>query len=161
MTIDQPGSETALLEGRWSEAMGVISPDGRFLAYGNLESGVAEVYVREYPSLRNPVRVTSGSGRMVRHEALWSPDSRTIYDVRMRDGAASVWAYPIDMSDGRTSVGQARSLSVIPPGTRIVGRHRVDGRWLEILPADAVAAAAADPTEQTIPRLFMLTRFDQ
>lgn len=64
-----------LLNSRFEERAGALSPDSRFLAYESNESGRGEVYVRPYPELTPQVRVSSEGGMAPR----WSRDGRELY----------------------------------------------------------------------------------
>ena len=65
-----------LLQGKYQEANGRISPDGRWLAYVSDESRQPEVYVRPFPEI-NKERwlVSNGFGL----EPLWSQDGRKLF----------------------------------------------------------------------------------
>jgi dipeptidyl aminopeptidase/acylaminoacyl peptidase len=52
-----------------------ISPDLALAAYTSDETGVEEVYVRSFPTPRQPVRVSDGGGDYPR----WSPDGDVLY----------------------------------------------------------------------------------
>ena len=52
-----------------------VSPDGRWIAYDSLESGIWEIYVASFPSMANKRQVSTGGGG----EPLWSADGRELY----------------------------------------------------------------------------------
>ena len=67
------------------ESLG-FSPDGAWLLYSSRDTGREEVYVRSYPSLAAPRRVSSGGGS----HAYWAADGRTIYYVSPTDQVMAV-----------------------------------------------------------------------
>ena len=72
------------LNATWSESGGVVSPDGRWMAYASDESGVVEVYVRPFPVPLAGAqwKVSSGGGAVPR----WSPDGRGVFYLGLADG---------------------------------------------------------------------------
>ena len=54
---------------------GLLSPNGRWVAFVSSESGRAEVYVESYPSLAEKVAVSIGGG----HRPKWSRDGRELF----------------------------------------------------------------------------------
>ncbi|MEE8360534.1 MAG: protein kinase [Gemmatimonadales bacterium] len=65
------------LHADWDEYQGVISPDGRWLAYISQETGESEVYIRSFPELgrRMQASVEGGVG------PVWAPDGSALYFV--------------------------------------------------------------------------------
>jgi serine/threonine-protein kinase len=51
-----------LSEGPWREEMPALSPDGRFMAYVSVESGLPEIYVRPFPRGTGKWLVSVGGG---------------------------------------------------------------------------------------------------
>jgi Tol biopolymer transport system component len=64
-----------LLASRFNETLGALSPDGRWLAYVSDELGSDEVYVRSYPQLGTPRRISTNGGTWPR----WAPNGRELY----------------------------------------------------------------------------------
>jgi serine/threonine-protein kinase len=58
-----------------------LSPDCNWIAYVSDESGRREVYVREFPSLRNMHQISTGGGS----EPMWNPD-RAKHELFYRSG---------------------------------------------------------------------------
>ena len=54
---------------------GVLSPDGKWMAYVSNESGRSEVYVDRYPSLAEKIAVSTDGGQRPR----WSRDGRELF----------------------------------------------------------------------------------
>jgi serine/threonine-protein kinase len=64
---------------------GVLSADGRFLAYGNDDSGRPEIYVTDFPGLRGRWQVTTGGGE----EPHWSRNGDELF-LRFNDQLMAV-----------------------------------------------------------------------
>jgi serine/threonine-protein kinase len=64
MTLELDGTRrvTPLLQSRFTERNGAISPDGRWLAYEANDSGRFEIYVRPYPDVSRGLSVVSTNG---------------------------------------------------------------------------------------------------
>ena len=61
-----------------AEFLSEFSPDGRWIAYSTADvgsPGLGQVYVRSYPELNGPWRISSNGGNHPR----WSPDGRELY----------------------------------------------------------------------------------
>jgi serine/threonine-protein kinase len=74
--IDAKSPPKPLLAEAYSESNGVVSPDGRWLAYQSNESGRDEIYVRPFPDVntgRWQVSVNGGT------RPLWSRDGRELF----------------------------------------------------------------------------------
>jgi hypothetical protein len=68
------------------EWQGVVSPDGRWLAYVSSEP-VPEIYLRRADGTGSRMQVSSGGG----DEPLWSPDGR---EILYRTPTTGTWAVP-------------------------------------------------------------------
>ena len=62
LELDGTRRVTPLLQSRFAERNGVISPDGRWLAYEANDSGRFEIYVRPYPDVNSSLSVVSTNG---------------------------------------------------------------------------------------------------
>jgi hypothetical protein len=60
------------------DVLGRFSPDGRFVSYTSLVSGIREVYVKPFPGPGEARQVSVQGGTLAR----WSPDGRLLYFVR-------------------------------------------------------------------------------
>jgi len=81
---------------KFSEANGVLSPDGRFLAFESNESGKYEVYVQEFPEARSHWQISPDGGR----DPQWRADGRELY---FRSLDAHLMATPIEKGPGFVS----------------------------------------------------------
>jgi Tol biopolymer transport system component len=57
---DGKGAPAPILQSRSSERAGIVSPDGRWIAYSSDESGRMELYVQSFPSGGAKAQLTSG-----------------------------------------------------------------------------------------------------
>src|SRR5688572_5294370 len=69
------GGPRPLLNSTFNEAQARLSPDGRWLAYVTDSTGTQEVYVRRYPEMDAPRRVSAGGGG----QPQWRPDQRELF----------------------------------------------------------------------------------
>jgi Tol biopolymer transport system component len=70
-----------------NEGNGAVSPDGRWIAYGSIESGRPEVYVQGFPRSSGKWQVSTEGAR----EPLWSRDGRELF-YRTQEGNLKVVA---------------------------------------------------------------------
>ncbi|HEU4938223.1 MAG TPA: winged helix-turn-helix domain-containing protein [Vicinamibacterales bacterium] len=113
------GTSVAAIETPFDEANGVLSPDGRLLAYQSDESGRWEVYVLKLGD-RQRVPISSSGGR----EPRWSPDGSTLFyqdEAAMSvaiDAGGQPMAAPVAVHtlDGREIAG-------ITTGNRVLARR--------------------------------------
>jgi eukaryotic-like serine/threonine-protein kinase len=124
------GEDRALVEAPGNELFGVVSPDGRRLAYSSDETGQWEVYVATFPKAGERWRVSTRGG----HQPRWNPDGselfyiapdRQLMSVRLRAGADGFqWDAPralfqtaiVDLGAFRSCWGYA----VAPDGKRFL-----------------------------------------
>ncbi|HEY3456808.1 MAG TPA: winged helix-turn-helix domain-containing protein [Bryobacteraceae bacterium] len=62
-----------------------VSPDGRWIAYGSVESGRWDIYVASFPDFQNKLQVSNGGGA----QALWRADGAELYYLTL-DGKMMV-----------------------------------------------------------------------
>ncbi len=92
-----------LLDEKWSFGGAVLSPDGRFLAYGSTESGTWEAFVRPFPALESGKwQVSSGGGW-----PLWSRDGSELFFL---DGSNHLTAASVTSRDGALVIGRSEAL---------------------------------------------------
>jgi serine/threonine-protein kinase len=114
------------------ETYPTFSPDGRWIAYTSSESGTWEVYVRSIAFKEQPVRVSTGGGRVPR----WSPIRRELF-YRSDNQQIMVAKYAIHGSSFKVEhvrPWSARQLF----DTGVLANYDVgrDGRIAAIMPAD-------------------------
>jgi Tol biopolymer transport system component len=77
---------TTLLDSRFSESQGRISPDGRWLAYTSDETGRPEIYLRPFPAGSSSVLISIGGGS----EPSWRRDGKELFYLASNGGLMSV-----------------------------------------------------------------------
>jgi serine/threonine protein kinase len=95
-----------LLETRFDERGGIVSPDGRWLAYESNISGRLEIYVRPFPNVGAGQWQISTSGGV---QSLWARSGRELFYVAP-DGA--LMTVPVDPRGTTWSAGNATKLVV-------------------------------------------------
>jgi Tol biopolymer transport system component len=66
-----------LIQTPFTDVDGAVSPDGRWFAYENNETGRYEVYLTTFPPSSTKISVTTGSGV----DSLWSSDGKKLFYV--------------------------------------------------------------------------------
>jgi serine/threonine-protein kinase len=93
-----------LLETRFDERGGSVSPDGRWLAYQSNRSGAVEIYVRPFPNVGDGQwQVSNGGGTQAR----WARSGRELF-YRSTDGA--LMAVPVNARGTMWSAGTPMKL---------------------------------------------------
>jgi hypothetical protein len=118
------------MESGFSNRLGELSPDGKWLAYTSTESGRTEVYVRAFPGPGGKWEVSNNGGDQV----LWNPNGRELF---YRDGA-KVIAVSVSTSptfevlkrtvlfDDRFATAGTLNWDVFPDGNHFVMVRPVD-----------------------------------
>jgi Tol biopolymer transport system component len=83
LTLTPTPRVEALIETRADERGGVVSPDGRWLAYESNSSGRYEIYVTPFPAVGDGVWKISSAGGV---QPLWGPRAQELFYVAP-DGA--------------------------------------------------------------------------
>ena len=134
LSLDASRTISPLLRGPDIESQGVLSPDGRWLAYTQVE-GRPQIFIRPYPNVnQSRVPVTAeGSG-----EPFWSHDGRALYfrdrpltamyvvDVKAAGDALSVSA-PRRFTTLRDETNAYYNVGVPPVGRRVLTTARPAG----------------------------------
>jgi serine/threonine-protein kinase len=138
--LTSEGKATPLVGTSFTEGLGEISPDGRWLAYQSDESGQDQVYVRPFPNVNDGrVQMSRDGGS----KPVWSPAGGELFYL---DANGALMAVPVTVRDGFTmgtpkklfdaryfSANQARSYDVSRDGQRF------------LFIKDAATLEAADP----------------
>jgi Tol biopolymer transport system component/predicted Ser/Thr protein kinase len=121
LSLDGSRPPAPVLNSRFNEVQGVISPDGRWLAYCSNESGGPEVYVRPFPAGDGKWQISTSGGQ----DPKWTKGGREIVYLSSDRGITSV---PVDYTGafrpGRGSVllrlaKDPTDVDVSPDGERI------------------------------------------
>jgi serine/threonine protein kinase len=73
--LDDDRKARPLLNRPSFEEMPRLSPDGDWMAYVSDESGQYEIYIRSYPGLDGPKKISENGGR----EPVWSPNGKELF----------------------------------------------------------------------------------
>jgi eukaryotic-like serine/threonine-protein kinase len=112
---------------------GVLSPNGKWMAYVSSESGRAEVYLASYPSLAEKIAVSTGGG----HRPRWSREGRELF---YRQGDA-LMAVSVD-TGASFRAGKPRRLFAGPyrgESQEMAFDVSTDGRRFLMIKSDAAA----------------------
>jgi len=107
----------------WCSACLEISPDGRWLLYWIPVDGVADVYIRSYPEIGPPIKVSTQGG----YFGVWSADSRTVYYVT---SSGSVMAVDVGPDPSGNRLGTPRRVLPAGIGSGLYGVTKNGDRFL-------------------------------
>jgi serine/threonine protein kinase/Tol biopolymer transport system component len=117
--------EEPLIATAYKESNGVVSPDGRWIAYISDESGRNEVYVSGFPRLSGKWQVSTQGAR----EPLWSRGGRELF-YRTLEGSLKVVAVTLDpvfsagkarlVYSGQFRMGGRTNYDITPEGDRFL-----------------------------------------
>ena len=164
LALDGTRRVTPLLQTKFDERNGIVSPDGRWLAYESNSSGPFEIYVRPFPNVGGGQwQVSTAGGR----QPLWARSGKELFYVGA-DGAllrvpveasGATWnaGTPMKLLEGRYYTGAAlagRTYDVSPDGQRFL-----------MIKAPGTDASAAPPAlivvqhwDEELKRLVPTTR---
>jgi Tol biopolymer transport system component len=125
------GHARALTEGPYANTAGVVSPDGRWLAYVSDESGQSNIYVRPYPEGPGRWQISTLLGV----EPHWSRDGRelfyrvdaVLYRVAIDTSHGFSAGRPERYLDRVASGGEVKSYSFSPDGSRLFTLRTPEG----------------------------------
>ena len=142
VALDGTRRVTPLLQTKSDELNGIVSPDGRWLAYESNSSGPFEIYVRPFPNGGLPRQVSTAGGR----QPLWARSGKELFYV---GGNGALLSVPVEASDTTWNNGTPMKLlegRYVTGGT--LGRMydvSPDGRRFLMIKAPATDASAAPP----------------
>jgi serine/threonine-protein kinase len=128
-TLDGERRVIPLLQTPFDERYGMISPDGRWLAYQSNESGRNEIYVRPFPDIEGGRWQVSASGGVL---PLWSPSgdellfmtgngqARQIMAVPVVRGSSWIAGRPAPVAEGAFMQAAAASYALSQDGRRLL-----------------------------------------
>jgi eukaryotic-like serine/threonine-protein kinase len=130
-----------------------LSPDGRWLAFGSVATGVREIYFAEFPSMTSPRMVSREGGS----EPRWAPDSRELF-FKSGDYLMSV---AITSGEG-VVVGTPRRLFSVAPYRSARNRQQYDvapdGQHFVMIRDVAAGARDVVHVENWFPELLAKVR---
>ena len=131
LKVELDGSHrvTPLLQTKFDERNGVVSPDGRWLAYESDNSGSFEIYVRPFPNVGGGQwQVSTAGGR----QPLWARSGKELFYIGADgtllrvpvEASGGTWhaGAPVKLLEGRyyTGTGSGRAYDVSPDGRRFL-----------------------------------------
>jgi serine/threonine-protein kinase len=128
-TIGSDRRVIPLIQTQFDERYGMISPDGRWLAYQSNESGRNEIYVRPFPDIEGGRWQVSPSGGVL---PLWSPSGdellfmtgnaqvRQIMAVTVTRGSSWGAGRPALVAEGAFMQGASSSFALSRDGRRVL-----------------------------------------
>jgi serine/threonine protein kinase len=126
MSGDDLRERTPLIETRYNDVDGALSPDGRWLVYTANDSGRWELYLTTFPPTSTKLAVTTEGGA----DPVWNADGTQLYYTR--PATAALMAMPVTPGDpprfgaarrihpGPLEYPAARSIDIDPSGERIL-----------------------------------------
>lgn len=114
VTVTEPHTVTPLVHTSAVERNGIVSPDGRWLAYDANDSGSFEIYARPYPDVGSGRwQISTGGGT----QPLWSRDGRELFYVSPANALMRVGVERATSWAATTSIMVLKDGSVMPlPG---------------------------------------------
>ena len=104
LALDGTRQVTPLLQTKFEKRNGIVSPDGRWLAYESNSSGPTEIYVRPFPNVGGGQwQVSTAGGRM----PLWARSGKELFYVGA-DGA--LLRVPVEASGATWNAGTPMKL---------------------------------------------------
>ncbi len=154
------GEPRYLVQTPFAEQNGIISPDGRWLAYEANDSGPFEIYVRPYPDgTTGKWQVSTGGGT----RPLWSPNGQELFFISpagalMRIGVArgEMWSATVPsvlVPTGYFSHGgnPGRTYDIAPDGQRFLMVKQAGTGGSNSAPSIVVVLNWAEELRQRVP----------
>lgn len=136
--------EDRVLLGDKNYIQGQFSPDGRWIAYASDESGQGQVYVQDFPGLRQRWQI-SGSGGVFpqwgKGSIIYRAGDRTVRRVDVKPGAGGLAIGKEQVLFASTISGDRSIQMALTPGD--------DGLWTLVL-------AESDASKESPPIRFVL-----
>ena len=155
LSFDGARRVTPLLQTRFSELNGELSPDGRWLAYESDSSGRSEIYVRPYPQTGAGQREVSTAGGI---QPVWARGGKELFYLAP-DG--SLMGVAVEASGGTwraaapVKLFQGRYYTRGPVPPRMYDVSPEGQRFLMLKPASGSDQPPAPPT------LVVVQHFDE
>jgi dipeptidyl aminopeptidase/acylaminoacyl peptidase len=128
------GEPQIFLKTPYNERAPAFSPDGRWLAYSSDETGIIEVYVREYPDHGGKIQISNGGGNF----PIWSRDGNRLFCTNGdRDNQLMIASYTLRGNSFRPEKAHLWSEIRLPfaPPSRSYDVARDGQRAIAVLPA--------------------------
>jgi Tol biopolymer transport system component len=145
---------TPLVQSPSAERNGIVSPDGRWLAYEANNSGQTEIYVRPYPAVGSGLWQVSTSGGT---RPLWSRNGQELFYV---SPAGAILRVGVERS---TSWAATAPMAIVKEGL-VAGLTATPGRIYDVSSDGQrflVLKAASEPSNTPPPQLVVVQHFDE
>ena len=120
------------LQTKFTEGLGVFSPDGRWVAYLSDESGRSEIFIQGFPERRGKWQMTAEGVAEGGNRLQWRADGKELYWVA--NDTRSVMAAPVELQGEALKSGRPELLFRTP----VTGFTTLDGkRFLVVVPEAA------------------------
>jgi serine/threonine-protein kinase len=152
VTVTGTHTVTPLVHTPAAERNGIVSPDGRWLAYDANDSGSFEIYVRPYPDVTSGRWQVSTAGG---ERPLWSRDGRELFYVAPTGALMRVGVERAASWGATTPTMVLKDGSVMTSGNNLGRNYDIspDGqRFLVVKPVNASNAP---------PQLIVVQHFDE
>ena len=136
----KPGEPKPFVDGSFIVDAPAFSPDGRWLAYHSVESGISEVYVRPFPGPGGKWQISTGGGYMPK----WSRNGKELF-YRTTDSKIMVATYTASGDSFRADKPQLWSPGQFAPFGGGVGNFDLhpDGKRFAVLKSQGTEQAPA------------------
>jgi Tol biopolymer transport system component len=104
LALDGTRRVTPLLQTKFDELNGIVSPDGRWLAYESNSSGSFEIYVQPFPNVGGGQRQVSTAGG---RQPLWARSGKELFYV---GGNGALLRVPVEASGATWNAGTPTKL---------------------------------------------------
>jgi Tol biopolymer transport system component len=160
LTLDAQHRVQPLVQTPYTEQNGVISPDGRWMAYDSNESGSFQVYVRPFPDVASGHWQVSMDGGA---QPVWSRDSRELFylsaagplmGVHVDRGPSWSMSTPstiLAKSYVRGNTAAAATYDVSPDGRRFLMIKQVAGSAQTVPPTLIVVQNWTEELKRLVP----------
>jgi len=132
-----------LLKAPYWQYAAKFSPDGRWVAFASMETGVFEIYLQEFPTGRGKVRVSQGGGTHPR----WMAHGRQLVFAAVPSGLATV---DLSFDASGVRIGAPRTLPIDRYSTLMDGRSHYD------VGGDGQRFLVRRPARQQLPQVTVI-----
>lgn len=126
-----------LLNTRYGEHGGRLSPDGKWLAYISDETGISEMYVTSFPGAGAKWQISNGG---MRGGENWSPDGKSIR-YQQRD---KIFAVDVHANGDKPEFSAPKELLTLPPDLIVISILQDNKRILAARPSGDNAPVPLD-----------------
>ena len=123
LTLGKAPEVVPLVATEFNEGEGVVSPNGRWMAYRSDESGRPEIYLTSFPTPGRKWQVSNSGGLSPQ----WRRDGRELY---YRSRTDSLMVADVIEADGSIQLGELRSLFPIKSGSTFDGVNSDGSRFV-------------------------------